>query len=50
MGWTYTEYRRQPARVVKRWMTLLATESKALAQREEQQRKRSEMMARLRQN
>jgi len=35
MGWTYTEYRRQPARVVMRWRAMLGVENEALAERRE---------------
>jgi hypothetical protein len=41
MGWTYSEFRREPAFVVKRWMAMLATESKALAKRNEIERKQA---------
>jgi hypothetical protein len=50
MGWTYTELRRQPARIVKRWIPMLAAESRALVKREEVDRKMSEARARTRRN
>jgi hypothetical protein len=50
MGWTYSELRRQPARVVKRWMAMLAGETNALIKRQEVDQKMSEARARTRRN
>lgn len=35
MGWTYDEYRRQPARVVMRWRAMLGIENQARVERAE---------------
>jgi len=48
MGWTYTELRRQPAAVVKRWIAMLACESRALVKRDEIDQKMSAARAGLR--